>query len=236
MANMGDPSRDPTSSVIYGADTIDLRTLDHPLVGLANTPQGWRAVFERSLDFMRMFLRTHDPFEILAKTSCQVLSNLALKEKYLSKGDVKSAVILAPSELAEIEVLQALALMQTVPRKRIPAAPSNMERFFNELPKLPFAFAEMHQTRHPPEDERSHLIRKVRLQTIYQRNSFLKSDCEAVVLAILSQFDDVTLRQTVSAFLRCSLRFWLWLSRSAADKPCSLIIGMRRVAPNPRRR
>jgi hypothetical protein len=71
-----------------------------------------------------------------------------------------------------------------------------MERFFTELPKLVYGFSGMQQTRYPETDERAGLIRKVRLQTTYQRNSFLKSDCETVVPAILSRFDDLAERET----------------------------------------
>ena len=71
-----------------------------------------------------------------------------------------------------------------------------MGRFFTELPKLAYGFSGMQRTRYPDTDERAHLIRKVRLQTIYQRNSFIKSDCEAVVPAILRRFDDLAERET----------------------------------------
>jgi hypothetical protein len=59
----------------------------------------------------------------------------------------------------------------------------------------------MQQTRYAETDERALLIRKIRLQTTYQRNSFLKSDCETVVPAILRRFDDLAEQET-------GFRFW----------------------------
>jgi hypothetical protein len=184
-------------SPIYGVASIDPRTLrDHPANALAKIPEDWHHIFNQAVQFVTKFLAAHDPFEIVAKTSCQVLATLHVKKEYISRGDVKTAVSLSPSELAEVELVHTLALMQTAPRKRIPAAPSNMERFFTELPKLAYGFSGMQQTRYPAGDERAQLIRKVRLQTIYQRNSFIKSDCEAVVPALLRRFDDVAERET----------------------------------------
>jgi hypothetical protein len=184
-------------SPIYGVASIDPETIrDHPAIALAKSPEDWHQIFNQAVQFVTKFLAVHDPFEIVAKTSCQVLVTLRRKKEYISQGDVKAAVGLSPSELAEVELVHALALMQTTPRKRIPAAPSSMERFFTELPKLAYGFSGMQQTRYPAGDERAHLIRKVRLQTIYQRNSFIKSDCEAVVPALLRRFDDVAERET----------------------------------------
>jgi hypothetical protein len=182
---------------IYGVGTIDPETIrDHPSISLAAKPEEWQQIFNQAVQFLKKFLLTHDPFEIAAKTSCQVLVTLGAKKQLISEGNVKAAVSLSPSEIAEVELVHALALMQTAPRKRIPAAPSNMQRFFNELPKLVYGFSGMQQSRYPEEDERAHLIRKVRLQTIYQRNSFLKSDCETVVLAILRRIDNLAERET----------------------------------------
>jgi hypothetical protein len=168
----------------------------HPSNALADDPEEWRQIFDQAVQFVTRFLAIHDPFEIAARTSCQVLLALSTKKKYILQGDVKAAMALSPSELAEIELVHALALMQTQRRKRIPAAPSNMERLFTELPKLFYGFLGMQRTRYPETDERAHLIRKVRSQTTYQRNSFLKSDCETVVPGILSRLDDLAERET----------------------------------------
>jgi hypothetical protein len=173
---------------------------DHPSVALAKNPKEWRLIFQQAIQFLTKFLAAHDPFEIAAKTSCQVLVALHAKKEYISQGNVKAAVGLSPSELAEIELVHAR-------RKRIPAAPSNMERFFTELPKLVYGFSGMQQTRYAETDERAHLIRKVRLQTIYQRNSFLKSDCETAVLSILCRFDDLASERRAFGSRRCMRRF-----------------------------
>jgi hypothetical protein len=168
----------------------------HPSIALANNAKDWREIYDGAVRSVTKFLAIHDPFEIVANTSCQVLLALGTKKEHISQGDVKAAVAVSPSELAEIELVHALALMQTARRKRTPAAPSNMERFFTELPKIFYGFLGMQQTRYPEIDERAQLIRKIRLQTTYQRNSFLRSDCETVVPIILSRLDDLTERET----------------------------------------
>jgi hypothetical protein len=56
LPNSGGPSGDTRPNVIYGVDTIDPRTLIHPLAGLADTPEEWRIIFDKSLKFISGFL------------------------------------------------------------------------------------------------------------------------------------------------------------------------------------
>jgi hypothetical protein len=180
---------------IYGVDIVDQEKLRHPLSDLADSPEGWRAVFEEALHSITKFLAARDPFEILAKTSSQLRANVAAKKERLLAADVSGAVNQILTEAVEVEILQALALMQTSNPKRVPASPGNLEQFFPELTKSVFAFSRMQKERYPSDDEREHIIRKARLHTIYARNTFLKTDCETVVAAILRPVDDLALKQ-----------------------------------------
>jgi hypothetical protein len=183
---------------IYGVDTIDPESLQRPFGKLADTPEGWRKVFEASLQTIRRFLAARDPWAIVAKTSTQLLANMAAKKEQVRAGNLVGAVNHILTETVDVEILVALALMQTSTRKMIPASPANMQRLFPELGKIVSAFLEMQPDRYPVADEREHVIRKVRAHTIYGRNSFFKSDCEAIVPAVFRSFDDASLK--VSGF------------------------------------
>jgi hypothetical protein len=89
-----------SKSPIYGVVTIDPDTIrGHPSITLANNPEAWRKIFDQAVQFVTKFLAVHDPFEIVARTSCQVLFTLGTKQEYISQGNVKAAVNLSPSEL-----------------------------------------------------------------------------------------------------------------------------------------
>ena len=103
-------------------------------------------------------------------------------------------------EPAELEVLQALALMQLSPRRSIPASPRSMQRFFPEIPKCTYAFSQMRLPRYPDLPEREHLIRKIRMHTIFHRNLFVKEDCETVVRSVFRRIDGLTVRELGFAF------------------------------------
>src|ERR1700730_4453827 len=103
-------------------------------------------------------------------------------------------------EPAELEVVQALALMQLSSRKRIPVSPGSMHRFLPEIPKCTYAFSRMQPLRYPDNPEREHLIGKIRMQTMLHRNLFVKEDCETVVRSIFRLIDDLTITELGFAF------------------------------------
>ena len=155
---------------IYGVDTIDIEGLERPFANLADSPEGWRSVFEKSMASIRRFLAARDPWAIVAKTSTQLLANTAARTEQVRAGNLSGAVNRILSEAVEVEVLLALALMQTLGPKKVPAFPASMGRLFPELGKVAFAFLQMQPARYPVEDEREHVIRRARAHTLYGRN------------------------------------------------------------------
>jgi hypothetical protein len=103
-------------------------------------------------------------------------------------------------EPAELEIVQALALMKVSPCKSVPAGPRGMHRFLPKIPLCTYAFSRMQPLRYPDNPEREHLVGKIRMQTIYYRNLFVKVDCEAVVRSIFQHIDGRTINELGFAF------------------------------------
>lgn len=187
-------------TTIYGVDIADLDKLGHPFSSLADTPDDWRAIFNGSLGTIRNFLAAHDAFEVLAKCVNQVMANAAYKKehpRWATEGNYDPYELIEP---AELEILQALALMQLSPRKMVPASPGSLQRFFPEITKSTYAFSQMQPPRYPDNAECEHLVGKIRLHTIYHRNLFVKEDCETVVQSIFRRIDNLTVADLGFAF------------------------------------
>jgi hypothetical protein len=184
---------------IYGVDEVDLDKLKEPFATLAETPEEWRIVFDSSLKSIRAFLAVHDGFEVLAKCINLAMANAAAKKENprWSEGDYEPFMLIEP---AELEVVQALSLMQVSPRKAIPASPARMHHFLPEIPKCAYAFTRMQPLRYPDNPERERLIRQIRMQTMLYRNLFVKEDCETVVRSIFRYIDDLTIKELGFAF------------------------------------
>ena len=105
---------------MYGFDQVDLETLKHPFAALAHTHEEWRSVFVNSLGSISRFLAAHDGFEVLAKCVNQVIANTAFKEENPRwvEGNYEPFILIEP---AELEIVQALMLMQLLPRKEHPS-------------------------------------------------------------------------------------------------------------------
>lgn len=103
---------------IYGVNTITFEGLEHPFGKLADSPEGWRRVFEESIGSIRGFLAARDPWAILARTSTQLLANVAAKREQVRAGNLSGAVNHVLTEPVDVEILQALALMQTSSPKK----------------------------------------------------------------------------------------------------------------------
>ena len=184
---------------MYGFDDIDLEALRLPFAALADTPAEWRVIFGQSLQSIRTFLAVHDGFEVLAKCTNQVRATAAFKEENprWPVGNYEPFMLMEP---AELEVVQALALMQVSPRKSIPASPRNMARLLAEIPKCAYAFLRMQPLRHPNNTEREHVIGKIRIQTMLRRNLFDEEDCETVIRSIFRLVDDLTIKELGFSF------------------------------------
>jgi hypothetical protein len=179
---------------IYGVDELDPEKLKHPFATLADTPEEWRGIFNKSLQSIRTFLAAHDGFEVVAKCINQTIANAASKAENprWPEADYQPFMLIEP---AEVEILQALALMQISARKGIPASPGSMHRFLPEIPKCAYAFSQMLPLRYPDDREREHLIRKIRLQTMFHRNLFVREDCETVICSIFRPIDGLTIKE-----------------------------------------
>ena len=184
---------------IYGVDQVDAEELRHPFAGLAETPEQWRCIFNESLQSIRAFLAAHDNLEIVAKCVHQAMVGATKKKENprWAEGEYEPWMLIEP---AELEVVQALALMQLSPRKQIPASPASMQRLLPEIPKCSYAFSRMQPLRYPDDPEREQLISKVRIQTMFHRNLFVKEDCETVVRSIFQLIDDLTITELGFAF------------------------------------
>lgn len=184
---------------IYVVDEADLSKLEHPFAALADKPEEWRVIFGKSLQTIRVFLAAHDGVEVLAKCVHQAMVGAASRKEnprwVLNKYEPFELI-----EPAELEVVQALSLMQVSSRKSIPASPGSMHRFLPEIPKCTYAFSRMQPLRHADNPEREHLIGKIRMQTMLHRNLFVKEDRETVVRSIFRLIDDLTIRELGFAF------------------------------------
>jgi len=182
--------------VMHGVDVIDPEILEihHPFAALADTPDGWRSIFNTSIQNVRKFLQIHDGFAIIAKCTNQAMAVEAWRKEnprwFLEKHEPYELI-----EPADLEIMQALALMQTSPPKAVPASPGSMHRLLPEIPKCAFAFAHMQPIRYKENPERERIIRRLRLQTMRYRNIFVKEDCETVFRSILQQIDDLALKE-----------------------------------------
>ena len=207
-------------TTIYGVDVIDPDKLTHPFSELAHTPDGWRVIFNGSLDAITRFLAAHDPFEVLAKCVHQVMVNAAYREdnpRWGAEGRYEPYELIEP---AELEILQSLALAQLPPRKMVPASPGSMQRFLPEIPKCTYAFSRMQPPRYPDHPEREHLIGRIRLHTIFHRNLFVKDDCETVIRSIFRHIDLLTAKELGFAFSE----MWSALIAIAAKIECRMAL------------
>ena len=181
---------------MHGVDVIEPELLEthHPFADLADTPDEWRSVFNKSIQDIRKFLAIHDSFAVVAKCTNQAMVAEAWRKEnprwFLEKYQPYQLI-----EPADLEILQALALMQTSSPKAVPASPGSMHRFLSEVPKCTFAFARMQPVRHQDNPERERVIRQLRLQTMRYRNLFVKEDCETVVHSIFRHIDDLAAKE-----------------------------------------
>lgn len=185
--------------VIDGVDEARLDDLKHPFSELADTPEEWRAIFNNSLRSIRTFLAGHDGVEILAKCVQQAMAGLASRKEnprwVLEKYEPFELI-----EPAELEVIQSLFLMQTSPRRSVPASPGSIHRFLPEIPKCTYAFSRMQPIRYADNPEREFVISKIRLHTMLHRNLFVKEDCESIVHSIFRDIDGLTVKELGFAF------------------------------------
>lgn len=162
----------------------------HPLASLANSPKEWKIIFEETLARLCQFMAAREPFEVLARTA-----SLRLWGDQPNSPAVPTGI-----EQADVEVLQAIALMQSSPIKHVPTSPRNFERIWPEVSKHVFAFAKMQPPLHQSDPAMEFVVGRVRMQTLYYRYLFTRTDCEDTVHAILSRMNDAALRELGASF------------------------------------
>jgi hypothetical protein len=175
---------------LAGVGTVTMGAFRRPFETEASTPEEWRALFGAKIKAIEDHFLRHNPVELIAKTSAQLLANAAARQRKVESGDL-IAVNATLTELADVEIVQALALRTAPPHTAIPASPSHMARFYPLAEHSILAFSRMQPSVRPGMTGRDALIHKLRLQTIYMRNSFSAADCEVVVLDILGRMDRI---------------------------------------------
>lgn len=168
--------------LIDGLDVVELESIASSFQNLAETPEEWAEVFARSLSEVRGFIHARNAIEIVAKSATQMLAEANRRSKSGAPG----------LEQADIEVLQALVLMETLNSTKIPTSPANFERFWPVLQRNVFAFPLMQPQKHIDQSALEYVVRRIRLRTVYHRNLFTRADCEETVIAIFRRIDDAS--------------------------------------------
>ncbi len=176
---------------LAGVATVSLDALRRPFADEGSTPEEWQAIFAEKIKSLEAHFGRHDPIELIAKSSGQLIVNASIRKKKIEDGDL-AAVNATLTEFADVEIVQALALRTALPHTKVPASPGHMARFFPLPEHSIFAFSRMQPGVRPGITAIDALIHKLRLQTIYMRNSFSQEDCETVVLDILRRMDNRT--------------------------------------------
>jgi hypothetical protein len=177
-----------TGTRIPGAASLELEEIQHPLLGLAKTPAEWSPLFNDSLSVIKNFVSVRDGLEIVARSSSWWQDAAFKRREAILSGTFQKLELYEVIESAEIEVLQALTLMQAP--KAIPTSPGNFVRLWSKLAVNIAAFSGMQPARFPDDQARETVVRKVRSQTIHYRNLFQKEDCETVVVDIFRRIED----------------------------------------------
>ncbi len=94
---------------ILGATSVDQEQLRIPFDDLANSPAEWRTIFTQSLNSIFTSLGSHDPIELLSKTSTQSQITYASKKKQIESGDVLAAINQGGVEQPQVEILHLTA-------------------------------------------------------------------------------------------------------------------------------
>lgn len=173
---------------IDGVASISFEDLKGRYDGLASTPEEWRRIFAEATQSIQDFTQRYNAIEVIAKTATQALAGASAKNKAMSEGNY-SVVNNPLTEVTDVELVQALALRHPLRNTQVPSAPSKLARFFPLPEKSIAAFLRMQPSLTEGMTDRQAVIHKVRMQTIYYRNSFQKDDCESVVKDILRRVD-----------------------------------------------
>lgn len=153
------------------------------------TGDDWRAEFARTGELLARFLRVHDPFAVLAKTSMRHMIEIMMEPSETAEGALPAL------EQGEVELVQAFLLAQDGQQRNAPTSPGNFVRFWGVLGRHVASFIRK-QPERPSDNPTAEMVsRRARLQTIHYRNLFVREDCEETLLAILTRVDVISERE-----------------------------------------
>jgi hypothetical protein len=153
------------------------------------TEEEWRAEFLRTRDCLTTFLRVHDPFAVLAKTSMRHMIEAGAERSPQAQKE------LPPLEQSAVEVVQAILLTQDGPQRWAPTSPGNFVRFWHLLARHISSFIGKQPERPSDKPIVDVISRRTRLHTINYRNLFVREDCEETVLSLLARVDVISERE-----------------------------------------
>ena len=128
--------------------------------------------FQTSLKTLEKFIQARNPNIILAKTAFQ-----RRVEYGNSKGLGESRI-----EQGQLEVLQALCLVQKKHRFKVPTAPNNFVKLW---PLIALNLTSFLRKQTTPDNASASVISRIRTQTLYYRNIFDIDGCDAFINPIL---------------------------------------------------
>lgn len=173
-------------SGIPGYEFIDASTLQDPTVQ-DWTQEQWELAFASTRASIVTFMEAHDPFAVLAKTAMQYMA-LTGEPRPSEHKDGPQLL-----EQFDVEITQAFLLMSCATRRRTPISPGNFERYWLKLRRHIQAFYHKQPALAGELPVRAFVAHRARLQTLYQRNNFVREDCEQTMLAILTRLDQASL-------------------------------------------
>lgn len=97
---MTEPTELPGAMSIPGARLLKLKDVQHPLMGLAETPAEWTALFDSTSSFLTNFLSARDGLEVVARSVSWGLVSALMRHRF----DILQVVLnQQPEALAGIE-------------------------------------------------------------------------------------------------------------------------------------
>lgn len=150
------------------------------------TSDQWQIEFDRTRDRLNRFLAARDPLAILARTAMRFNVSATMRRDGANK--------VRPLEQVEVEIAQALVLMSDGNFKGVPTSPGNFVRYWDLMSRHIHGFIRMQPPVAASSRVRDIVRLKARLQTLYHRNLFSRSDCEETIFAVLQTIDSQSQR------------------------------------------
>lgn len=147
------------------------------------SPEQWKAEFSLTGSKLRGFLAARDPLVVLARSALRFNSQTWARRR--DKSDPQ----LREMQQTEIEIAQALLLIGGEKFKSGPTSPGNFVRYWALISRHLHSFIRKHPYDNVVSPVENMVRRRARLQTLYYRNLFSRSDCEQTMNDILRMID-----------------------------------------------